>query len=372
MERVDTLIVGAGLAGASVAWHLGGAVVLEQGAAPGSEATAQNAGMVRRLSEDPIERALSFRSSVFFESEDWGASRVTGAVLALAHDPWHLHDAVAVLRLRGARVERGSDLPVLQGARLAEVWTLPDERVADGHTLVQGFLRGSEVRCGVQVTRLVVESGRVAGVETAEGRIAADRVVLAAGAWSSVLAATAGLKRSLVPIRRSLMVSESHPLATSDHPWVWLDDLGVYFRPEAGGWLLSGCDETVDRPPAGAGSQGPLEPMGRALALDKLSHIPALAGLAVRSGWTGLRTFAPDRRPLLGADGEVDGLWWAAGLGGFGVTCAPAVGEVVATWMQGGEVLDVHAAEVRPGRLLSSRMPIRADGTLEGVRLARV
>ena len=124
MQHHDTVVIGAGVAGASVAWHLGGALVLEQGAEVAREATSQNAGMVRRLSEDPIERALAFRSWDFFEQEDWGASTRTGAVLALAHDPWHLHDAVAVLRLRGARVERGSDLEVLQGARLAEVWSL--------------------------------------------------------------------------------------------------------------------------------------------------------------------------------------------------------------------------------------------------------
>ena len=373
MERVDTLIVGAGLAGCSLAWHLREPVLmLEQGSAPGAEATAQNAGMVRRLSEDPVERALSFRSFAFLEEqgESWGASRVTGAVLALAHDPWHLHDAVAALRLRGARVERGSELAVLQGAQLAEVWTLPEERVADGHGLIQGFLRESraELRLGVQVQSLVAEGGRIVGVQTDSGPIAAERVVLAGGAWCAGLARSVGLERPLVPLRRSLMHSEAHPLSHPDHPWVWLDDLGLYFRPEGGGWLLSACDEAVDSPTPGPGSQGPVEAMPRALLLDKLDRVPALQDLRVRGGWTGLRTFAPDRRPMLGAD-ELEGLWWIAGLGGFGVTCCAGAGAVVAAWMAGETVADVLPAEVSPKRRMSPRFPIRPTGTLEGVRL---
>ncbi len=373
MEHVDTVIVGAGLAGCSLAWHLGERVLLlEQGEQAGAEATAQNAGMVRRLSEDPIERALSFRSTALLEEqgEAWGASRVTGAVLALAHDPWHLHDAVAALRLRGARVERGTDLPVLRGARLAEAWTLPDERVADGHVLVQGFLRESraELRLGVRVEGLEASSGRITGLRTSQGPISADRVVLAAGAWCSQLAATLGLRRPLVPLRRTILHSQPHPLSHTDHPWVWLDDVGLYFRPEAGGWLASGCDEAVDRAPPGPGSQGPVEEEPRALLLDKLRHIPALADLKLRGGWSGLRTFAPDRRPVLGQD-EVEGLWWLAGLGGFGVTCCAGAGQVVAAWMRGEAVEDLLPAEVGPTRRLSTRFPIRPDGTLEGARL---
>ena len=370
MQHHDTVVIGAGVAGASVAWHLGGALVLEQGAEVAREATSQNAGMVRRLSEDPIERALAFRSWDFLEQEDWGASTRTGAVLALAHDPWHLHDAVAVLRLRGARVERGSDLEVLQGARLAEVWSLPDERVASGPRLVEGFLRTSTVRCGVQVQRLVVESGRVVGVETDQGAVRADRVVLAAGAWSGRLAATAGLQRRLVPVRRAVMRTTPHRLAQG--PWIWLDDLGAYLRPEDGAFLVSGCDEAVDTAPEGPGSTGVLPDAAWTLTQDKLACLPALGPLEQAEGWTGLRTFAPDHRPLLGADGEVDGLWWAAGLGGFGVTCAPGVGQVVAAWMKGETVDDVLPREVAPNRLLSNRIALRPDGRADGARLQSV
>src|SRR5690606_8764537 len=126
----------------------------------------------RRLGEDPYERALALRSAerlarIASGDEPWeGAppSRVTGAVLALAHDPSHLHDGVAHLRAAGVRVEalqRPEEVaPALAGSRLTAAWWLPDERLADPHALLGGFLatarrHGAEIRCGVRVTALL-------------------------------------------------------------------------------------------------------------------------------------------------------------------------------------------------------------------------
>lgn len=386
MERFDVVIVGAGLAGCSVAWHLAPrarVLVLEQGEQPGAEASAQNAGMIRRMGEDPYERALAIRTveRLADMGPDWEAppSRRVGAVLALAREPDHLTDAAAHLRARGLRVEachRPAELvPALAGSPVPFAWWLPDEHVADAHGLITGFLRGARrqgavVRCGVAVEGLETSGGRVVGVRTSAGAVAADAVVLAAGAWGAALARSVGLHRPLVPVRRTLLHTAPHPLSAPDHPWTWVDDVGVYVRPEAGGWLLSGCDEAVDPPAAGPGSAGPVRELQVARALDKVERwLPALRGLRVTGGWSGLRTFAPDRRPLLGDDPELEGLWWAAGLGGFGVTCSMAVGEAVAGWMLGDEVPWLHRAGVSPGRPLASRWMIRPDGELYRGRL---
>ena len=112
-ETHDVVVVGAGLAGASVAWHLAGelgVLLLEKGPQPGAEATAQNAGMVRRMSDDAIERALAMRSWDFFQApgDDWAAtppSRKVGAFLGAIHEPHELYDAAAYLRSAGVRVE---------------------------------------------------------------------------------------------------------------------------------------------------------------------------------------------------------------------------------------------------------------------------
>ena len=382
----DIVVIGAGLAGCSLAWHLAPrarVLVLEQGGQPGAEATSQNAGMIRRMSEDPVERALALRTHAFLEEpgEDWAEaapSRQTGAMLALADDPRALDDAAAHLRLRGLRFEicdrPGELAPALRGAPVRLGWWLPEERVADAHALNAGFVRGirrhgSEVRCAVEVRGLRVRAGRVEGVETGAGFVPARSVALAAGAWSSRLARTIGLDRPLIPVRRTLVQTAPHALATPDHPWTWVDDAGLYARPESGGWLISGCDEAVDRPAPGPGSTGQVEAFPRALAWDKLARwMPALADARPVGGLTGLRTFSPDRRPLLGADPEVEGLWWVAGLGGFGVTGSFAAGEAVAAWMLGGTVPYLQPRSVAPGRAVPSRWLIHPDGVAhEGV-----
>ncbi len=385
-RTADVIVVGAGLAGCSVAWHLGDArvLVLEQAAQPGAEATAQNAGMVRRLGVEPEERALSRRNFEFFcnPPESWRdlpLSRRTGAILANAYDPLLLHDAVLHARGAGARVEacdRPADVaPAMADARVRGAWFLPDERVADPHALLTGYLRdlrrrGHEVRCDVQVTGLVLDGDKIRGVQTNQGPLTAERVVLAAGAWCAALAASAGLKRPLIPLRRSLVHSAPHPLAERDHPWCWLEDAGIYVRPESGGWLASPCDEAVDLPRPGPGSRGPMGDLARALVADRIERLlPALADARWTSGWTGLRTFAPDRRPVLGPDPDLEGLWWVAGLGGFGITCGHAAGEAVAAWMRDEETPWLARDGVDPGRHYLGRWPIRVRGDLDSSRL---
>lgn len=381
----DVIVVGAGLAGLSVAWHLAPhrrVLVVEQGRQPGAEASAQNAGMVRRMGEDPYERALAMRTVQRLETLDWPQppARRTGAVLALVQDPHHLNDAAAHLRARGVQVEEVTEriaelAPICRPEAVRCAWYLPDEQVADPWCLVSGFLRGlrdagGQLRLDAPVSRLLTDGDRVIGVQLGEERITADAVVLAAGAWSGRLAATVGLHRPLMPVRRALLHGGPHPLSQPDHPWLWLDDVGLYARPEGDGWLVSACDEAIDWPAAGPGSRGPVSDLHRARAMDKIQRwMPALSELRLSAGWSGLRTFAPDRRPVLGPEGARPGLWWAAGLGGFGVTCSLAVGEAVAGWIRGADVPWLPRRGVAPDRPMFRRWAIRPEGDLHRTRL---
>lgn len=383
----EVIVVGAGLAGASVAWHLAPharVLLLERAPSPGEEASAQNAAMLRTLGEDPHERALALRTARWLEDPgpDFAhASHRTGAILGLAHDPHELSDGVAHLRAAGHRVEALDRpelvAPALRGSPLKRAWYLPDARVGEPDALIRGFLagarrHGAELRCRVEVTGLEVEGGRLVGVTTRAGAIGADAVVLAAGAWTSELAARVGLDRPLLPVRRTLLTTRPHPLSRPDHPWCWIDDAGVYARPESGGWLVSGCDEAID-PPRGAGSRGPVEAEPRALAAARLAmYFPALGDPELVGGWSGLRTFAPDRRPVLGADPELPGLWWAAGLGGYGVSTCYGVGEAVATWLRGGTLGWLGPRAVSPGRPWPRRFALRPTGDRASTRLMEV
>lgn len=359
MERV--VVVGAGLAGASVAWHLSRThqvTLLEAGARPGAEASAQNAGMQRRLAHDHVERCLAIRSGQWLDDlpEDFREAppaRTVGGVVALAQDLDSLNDGVAHLRRAGIQVEDVVDRlpPALRGSELGRAWFVPDESFLDAHALITGFIRGLQRNGGTLVTNAPVHclrAGAVAVVQTPSHSYEADHVVLAGGAWSERLADRLGLHRPLTILQRHLLSAHTHPISDAEHPYCWIDDLDLYVRPEAAGWLVSPCDETAVQPIHGP---GPVDPMFRARALDKLErYMPALADIRFTGGWTGLRTFAADRRPLLGPDPEVDGLHWATALGGFGVTCAFGAGEAVAQMIRGETPDWLEVSAVAPGR----------------------
>ncbi|MEC9029406.1 MAG: FAD-binding oxidoreductase, partial [Cyanobacteriota bacterium] len=306
-------------------------------------------------------------------------SRRTGAIIGLARDPHHLTDAAAHLQAAGIPIEScdrpGSLAPCMSESPIATAWHMPQERVVSPALLLEGFLNDAkqhqaslQTRCSVQ--RIITESGRAIGVDTNHGPLYADSTVLAAGAWSASLASTAGLKRPLTALRRGIFQSTAHPLSTSEHPWCWIDDVGVYVRPQDGTWLFSPCDEIPDRPSPQTDSTGETQPGHLSLVQEKLQHyLPALSGLLPARGWTGLRTFAPDRRPLLGKDPDLQGLWWAAGLGGFGVTCSYGVGEAISCWMQNRPTPWLDPGSVCPGRPQASRFLVRPVGDLHRGKL---
>lgn len=360
----DIVIVGAGLAGVGLAWHLAGkrrVTVVEQGAQPCAEASAQNAGMLRRLVVDAREREWACRSHDVFAAtvpEDWRESppfRRTGSVLAFMDEDAPMARAAAALRDRGVDVERLEDdalaaaAPAMRGSPVRYGYYIESDGVCDSHALGSGFVRGARRR-GVEfaldttVDRLVCDADRVIGVSTSRGVIHADHVVLATAAWSPPFAQQVGVRRPLRPLARHLLFSEPHALATADHPWCWIEDAGLYVRPETGAFLCSPCDETEVAALRGIGSRRSIEPLGRAIAHDKLERLlPALADLRLRQGWVGLRTFTPTREALVGPDSERPGLFWMTGFGGFGVSCAFGAGEYAARCLTTGEF--VHSID---------------------------
>jgi glycine/D-amino acid oxidase-like deaminating enzyme len=156
-----------------------------------------------------------------------------------------------------------------------------------------------------------------------------------------------GLDIPFQPLRRHLVWSTAS--CPADQPWAWWADRPLYIRPESGGSLLCACEE----------SSTPLPPRGRqpdndesvleGLSVSLKELIPALEAAPVARLWCGLRTFAPDRRFVLGPDPVQPNLFWAAGLGGHGMTSGLAVGQRVAGCILGKTFSD----PLNPGRLLS-------------------
>lgn len=362
-DFAEVVVIGAGFAGVSTAAALARAgqmrgVLLEREPVPGTYASGRNAAIARHVETEPILRTL-VRESVRLISarllEHGPALRRTGG-LYLTHDaqPDRPAEWVADLCANGVTCELLSAaearrrFPFLSGLRFTYGVFSARDGVLDIHGLLTSLLaearRGgipSFMNCPVEA--VLLDAGRVRGVRTPLGEVRTDVVVDATGAWAGRLGRE-GAPLPLQPLRRHLFVADS-PLP-ADAPIVWDLDAGYYFRPEGDGLLLSPCDETPHPPAPPAADFAAAE-----LLAEKLeAHAPTLAGMAIRRHWPCLRTFAPDRLPVIGWDPEVAGLFHVAGLGGFGAACSLAIGEAAANLLRGRQPGWIDTAEFSPAR----------------------
>jgi D-arginine dehydrogenase len=369
MRRADIAVVGAGMAGASLAAELASqasVLLLEGEEQPGYHATGRSAAFWSESYGGPLVQPLTSASGRFladppadFSDRPFLAGR--GAL--------HLADeeglgALAAMEAEFAQtsvpLERRdrSDLEQLLPA-LRPGWSealyeasCADIDVARLHACYLATARrgGAALVTGASVERAERCS---AGwhIETRKGRFEAGIIVNAAGAWADEVAQRCGKARlGIRPYRRTIAQLRISPPAPADLPLV-IDILGrFYFKPEAGGRLwLSPHDETACDPcDAGAAE------IDVALAIDRLQHVVDWRVERVEHKWAGLRSFAPDRLPVYGfARGSRD-FFWFAGQGGFGIQTAPAAAKLGAALLLGAAP-DPLVAAIDPGPYLAER-----------------
>lgn len=363
-----TVIVGAGIAGAATAYFLARrgrkVVLLEREELPGTHSSGRNAAILRTFVGEPAHYRLACESLSFYGNlpADFSLHPVlnpVGLILGAAADGIEslvvsagegLDDPDTV-EIDPKRLPE--KIPILEGEVLRAIHR-PTEGVLDIHGIMDGFLRGArnagtEILLGEGEARLEVSGGRIAGVRTRGTRIAAEKVVIAGGGWAESFAAAAGLGLPLVPFRRHLLATA--PLRDMDASWpvVWIAGDEFYFRPESGGLLICACDTVPISPELGE----TVDPDIFALLDAKVARwIPAVSDLPALRLWAGMRTFAPDNKFVIGPDPRLEGLFWVAGLGGHGMTCAPAVGSLAADWIADGRSSHPSAAPLAPARLL--------------------
>ncbi len=340
MEAADFVVIGAGIAGASVAFELaahGRVVVVEREAVPGYHTTGRSAAVFTEAYESDDVRSLTRASRPFLEHPPEGFTDVP----ILTPLPVMFIAREDQLRLLEEELGRSARLlqrietseaielcPVLDPDYLAGALLESGAMSIDVHALHQGFLRGlrrrgGQVRSNAEVTGLHHDTAWT--VETADGTIQTPVVVNASGAWADQIAALAGVRPlGLTPLRRTAFTFQP-PVDMSGQPMVIDVEESFYFKPDGVMLLASPCDETPMEP-----CDVRHEEIDVAIAIDRIQQATTMHIRHVKTAWAGLRTFAPDRKPVVGWDPEVPGFFWLVGQGGFGIMTSPAMAQTAA------------------------------------------
>jgi D-arginine dehydrogenase len=370
MQTCDVLIVGGGIAGASAAYEIAPfakVILLERESQPGYHTTGRSAAVFAPAYGNRVIRALTAASHTFYQERAGGlADRPVlaprGALFVARQDQLGALDA-----LQAEIAPEVPDLERLDAAQLcARVPALRTDYVAGGlydpssmdmdvAAIHQGYLKGFRARGGIVVTDAeviaIANDAAPWRVETRAGPFEAAVLVDAAGAWADDLATMAGVAPlGLAPMRRTAILFEASTLPDPTWPAVVDADEAFYFKPESGLLLGSPADETP-MPPCDVQP----EELDVAIAIDRIERATTFRVTHVRRKWAGLRTFAPDRTPVVGMEESAPGFFWLAGQGGYGIQTAPALARAAAELLVEGVLPD----DLSRGLLGEDLLPLR-------------
>ena len=361
MDEADFIVIGGGVAGASVARALApraSVIILEMESQPGYHTSGRSAALYSKRYKEPSIRGLAAASGDFLNNPPPGFSETPllskrGLLIFGREDqrdavdrqftPEQIQEGVA----EQVSVEDACRLiPCFNPAYLNSAMYVPAAADIDVNALYRGFLTlaqrtGAKLICDAPVTGLSFEKGKWK-TQTPRGTFYAPTIINAAGAWADETAALAGLTPlGLQPLRRTCITFNPPPGVTAE-PWPMAMDAdeGFYFKPEAGRILASPCDEHAS-PPVDAQP----EELDVAHAVDRMERATTLKISQINHRWAGLRSFMADRRPCVGKDSRAEGFIWLAGLGGFGMMTSEALGRLAAS---------TALAEAAPADIISS------------------
>jgi D-arginine dehydrogenase len=349
--KADFLIIGAGIAGASIAYWLAPhakVVLLERESHPGYHSTGRSAALFFESYGPPQVRALTCASRAFLAHPPAGFSEspilsTRGALMVAEHgqaDLLHEHDAIVRSVSEHAKRLDPDDVcamvPVLRRSRVLGAVYEPDAADIDVHALHQGYLRGMRaaggtLACDAGVNAMEFGAG-IWHVHAGSKQFEAPVVVNAAGAWCDAIASLAGAAPiGLVPMRRSAFTfAPPEGIDTTRWPMFIGVDESYYVKPDAG--LLLGSPANADPVEA---HDVQAEELDVALAIDRIEAMTTLTIRRPRHVWAGLRSFVADGSMVGGFDKTIPGFFWAAAQGGYGIQSSAAAGEMYAALLRG-------------------------------------
>ena len=345
--RASAVIIGGGVMGTSIAYHLAAAgvrdVVLVERDELASGSTSKAAGGVRAQFSDELNIQLGARSlEAFgrFQEEigyDIGLHRV--GYLFLLSTPDAVDSFAAGVRLQNSRGVPSRLITPEEARRLSPLISTDGLLAAafspkDGHctpeAVVHGYAAaardlGARILRHTEVTCIELQGTSITAVSTTLGRIATGTVICAAGPWSRAVGAMAGVQLPVVPLRRQIAVTEPVAGLRPDLPMTIDFTTSLYFHAEGPGLLLGMSDP--DEQPGFA--TDPHDRWIPRLAAAMQQRAPALLDLRRTGTWAGLYEITPDHNALIGEATSASLLLYATGFSGHGFLQGPAVGEVI-------------------------------------------
>ena len=372
MKSSDIIVIGGGIAGLSAASTLSKharVTVLEAEGAVGYHSSGRSATMLHYALGDPLVRALTLASRGFFETAppDFTDVPLGHRMPVLIHSR---EDELAALDQLESAIAPFAQLERVDGAGICEL--CPVVRTGEGaavaglvdrngirldtHALLQGHVRALRQNGGEIVTfarAIKVERSGEVWTVTTEHRdsLAAPILINAAGSWADAVATLGGVRPiGLAPLRRTIITFDA-PDGEDLSGWPFAKTVGdeLYFAPESGRLFASPMDE------------GPTDPCDAqpdeyeiALAAHRIEERTTMKVGRIHSRWAGLRTFAPDRHPVVGFDQQAEGFFWLAGQGGYGLQTSPAMAQIVESLIAATPwpLEAATAAQLSPGRFL--------------------
>jgi len=368
MQRAEVVIVGGGIVGSSIAWHLttagcGSVLVIERESSQGKGSTGKSMGGVRAQFSTPVNIQMSLYSIPFYARFEETLGHPSGycgqGYLFVATQESHLSylhanfERQQALGLKTVRMleakEIRSVLPLLRSDDIVGGSFCSTDGFVDPYSAMTGFMtraieQGATLWKKTDVTAIATDGNGICGVETTRGHVATRTVVNAAGAWAAQVAKLAGIDLPVEPLRRMLVPSEPFDGFPHSSPMVVDMTNGFHFRPEGRGFLLAWND-----PEETSGYNTDFEPFFVEKILTfAANRVPVFENLPVnpKRGWAGLYEVTPDHHAILGPAPGVPGFFLANGFSGHGVMHAPATGKIVADLILKGKTEIVDDASV--------------------------
>lgn len=377
-DTADVVIIGGGVVGASVAYHLAEAgctnvLIVEREQQQGMGSTAKSMGGVRAQFATPINIRMSLYSINLFSKFEEVTGHTAGykphGYLFVATSERHLDYLKTNLRqqqacgLTNAEMVTREDIlktvPQLIADDVVGGSFCPTDGFVDPYSVMTGFAkrareRGARVWLETDVTGIDVEQGNVAGVQTSRGYVSTRAVVNAAGPWAAGVARLAGVEIPVEPLRRQIVKTEPFEQLSSRLPMVIDMSSGFHFRPEGSSFLLAWPDPEQIQGFRTDFDYGFIEK----ILTRAVNRVPVFADVEVnpRRCWAGMYEMTPDHHAIIGRAPGVEGMFLANGFSGHGVMHSPATGKIVSELIVSGASSFVDAPMLRAERFAEGNL----------------